>query len=92
MLVKAAIALAFIWLMLPREPDLGIAGPSPSGAAYSIEHLRQVVLDALIRVITSLKITVVAERSGAFQARPAELPGASCSASSRAFRASARVE
>jgi hypothetical protein len=55
MLLKAAIALAFVWLMLPREPDLAIARPSQPEAVYSVEHIRQIVLDAVVRVRADLK-------------------------------------
>ena len=55
MVLKAAVALAFVWLMLPREPDLGIAGPLQPKAVYSVEHIRRIVLDAVIRVRADLK-------------------------------------
>ena len=55
-LVKAAITLAFIWMMLPREPDMEIPGPSQPTAVYSVEHIRQVVFDVVIRVRADLKV------------------------------------
>ena len=55
MFLKAAIAIVFVWLLLPRAPELGSTTPPPSKAVYSVEHIRLTILDAIIRVRADLK-------------------------------------
>ena len=55
MILKAACAVLFVWLLLPRQPELGIGRPLQSESFYSIESIRLRVLDAMVRVRADLK-------------------------------------
>jgi hypothetical protein len=54
MILKAAFAILLVWLLLPREPELGIERPQ-SDALYSVERVRLRILDAIVRVRADLK-------------------------------------
>ena len=55
MFLKAAFVILFVWLLLPREPELGMGRPPQSDAFYSVERVRLRILDAIVRVRADLK-------------------------------------
>ena len=55
MFLKAALAVLLVWLLLPREPELGMGKPPQPDALYSVERVRLRILDAIVRVRADLK-------------------------------------
>lgn len=55
MFLKAALAIVLVWLLLPREPELGTRMPQQSDAFYYVERVRLRILDAIVRVRADLK-------------------------------------
>ena len=55
MLVKAAVAVLLVWLLLPRDAEIGVGRPAQSYALNSVERVRVRILDAIVRVRADLQ-------------------------------------
>ena len=62
MFVKALLAVAFVWLFAPQEPDLGPARPHLGPSDSSPGYVRREILNAIGRVRTDLKTNIHIEK------------------------------
>ena len=55
MIVKAAFAVLLVWLLLPRDAEIGVGRPAQPYALNSVERVRVRILDAIVRVRADLQ-------------------------------------
>lgn len=55
MFLKAALAVLLVWLLLPRDAEIGMGRAAQSDALYSAERVRVRILDAIVRVRADLQ-------------------------------------
>ena len=62
MLVKALLALTFVWLFAPQEPNLGFGRPHLISSDSGLQYVRRGIFDAIERVRTDFKANLHAEK------------------------------